>query len=86
MNHDPNHQTDPGGNSRMRIAFFVMLAIAVFFLLTEHRAHALGVLPFLLLLACPLMHLFGHHGHGHRHRDTDRGKQGEGPASPHLER
>jgi hypothetical protein len=25
----------------------------------------LGYLPFLLLLACPLMHLFMHHGHGH---------------------
>ena len=37
------------------------LAIAGFFLLTEHKAHVLGVLPFLLLLACPLLHLF-HHG------------------------
>jgi hypothetical protein len=24
----------------------------------------LGILPYLLILACPLMHLF-HHGHGH---------------------
>ena len=40
------------------------LAIAGFFLLIEHRAHVLGVLPFLLLLACPLLHLFHHGGHG----------------------
>lgn len=40
------------------------LAIAGFFLLTEHRAHVLGALPFLLLLACPLLHLFHHGGHG----------------------
>ena len=40
------------------------LAIAGFFLLTEHRAHVLGVLPFLLLLACPLLHMFHHGGHG----------------------
>lgn len=40
------------------------LAIAGFFLLTEHRAHVLGVLPFLLLLACPLLHLFHHGRHG----------------------
>lgn len=33
-------------------------------LFTEHRAHVLGVLPFLLLLLCPVMHLFMHHGHG----------------------
>ena len=33
----------------------------------EHKAHLEGVLyylPYLLLLACPLMHLFMHHDHG----------------------
>ena len=44
--------------------FLVFLAIAAFFLFEEHRAHLLGALPFLLLLACPLMHLFMHGGHG----------------------
>ncbi len=32
-------------------------------LLTDHRQHLLDFLPFLILLACPLMHLFMHHGH-----------------------
>jgi len=40
------------------------LIVAGFFLLTEHTAHVFGVLPYLLLAACPLMHLFMHHGHG----------------------
>ncbi|HYM04356.1 MAG TPA: DUF2933 domain-containing protein [Stellaceae bacterium] len=40
------------------------LVVAGFFLLTEHTAHVFGVLPFLLLASCPLMHLFMHHGHG----------------------
>lgn len=48
------------------------LLIGAFFLLTEHWAHALGVLPYLLILACPLMHLFMHKGHsghsGHEQR------------------
>lgn len=44
--------------------FYGFLAVAGFFLFTEHRAHVLGILPYLLLLACPLMHLFMHHGHG----------------------
>lgn len=44
--------------------FVAFLAIAAFFLVSEHRAHLLGALPYLLLLACPLMHLFMHHGHG----------------------
>jgi hypothetical protein len=38
---------------------------------SEHRAHLFGVLPYLLLLACPLMHFFMHGRHGghggHRH-------------------
>ena len=50
--------------SRSGIVFVVFLAIAVFFLLTEHRAHLLGIFPFLLLLACPLLHMI-HGGHGH---------------------
>lgn len=45
----------------------VFAAISVFFLLSEHRAHFFGVLPYLLLLACPFLHLFLHRGHGHRH-------------------
>ena len=47
------------------------LLVGGFFLLTEHTAHVFGLLPWLLILACPLMHLFMHHGHGH-HDGTDR--------------
>ena len=50
--------------SKGRWVFYGFLAIAIFLLFTEHRAHVLGVLPYLFLLACPLMHLFMHHGHG----------------------
>jgi hypothetical protein len=62
------------------IALCVFLAIAAFFLWTEHRAHLLGVLPWLLLAACPLMHLFMHGGHDgpgdHRDHDGDIGPEG----------
>ncbi len=53
--------------------FWGFVAIAAYFLLAEHRAHVIAYLPFLLVLACPLMHLFHHHGdrkkkdHGHDH-------------------
>jgi hypothetical protein len=51
----------------------VFLAIAAFFLWEEHRAHVLGSLPYLLLAACPFVHLFMHHGHrGHSHGDGER--------------
>ena len=46
------------------IALCGFLLVAGFYLLTEHTAHLWGVLPFLLLLSCPLMHLFHHHGQG----------------------
>ena len=49
--------------SRTGLALLAFLAIAVFFLATEHTAHLFGVLPFLLLLLCPLLHLFMHRGH-----------------------
>ncbi len=50
--------------------WWVFAAFALFYLLSEHRAHLLGVLPFLLLLACPLMHFFMH---GRRHGHDDHG-------------
>jgi hypothetical protein len=49
--------------SRNRIVLIGFLAIAAFFLWTEHRAHLLGILPYALFLLCPILHLF-HHGHG----------------------
>ena len=48
----------------------IMTAVAVasaglFWLLREHWGHALGLAPYLLFLACPVMHFFMHRGHGH---------------------
>jgi len=51
--------------TRGKIALVGFGSIAAYYLLTEHTAHVFGALPFLLLLACPLMHLFMHHGHDH---------------------
>ncbi|WP_063986308.1 DUF2933 domain-containing protein [Bradyrhizobium sp.] len=53
------------------------LVIAGALLFTEHRAHVLGLLLWLPLLACPLMHLFMHGGHGHHHGDV-RSSDGRG--------
>ena len=58
----------PLWRSRTGIVLLGFLAVAAFYLVTEHTAHLLGALPFLAFLACPLMHLFMHHGHGGHHR------------------
>jgi hypothetical protein len=57
----------------MKISFTVILAIAAFFIISEHWLHLVGILPWLLILLCPLMHLFMHAGHGgHDHDNTKR--------------
>jgi Protein of unknown function (DUF2933) len=50
--------------SKAFLVFIGFAAIAVALLWQEHRAHILGLIPYLLLLACPLMHVFMHRGHG----------------------
>jgi hypothetical protein len=50
--------------SRTGLVLLGFLALAAFYLLTEHTAHLFGVLPYALLLLCPLLHLFMHGGHG----------------------
>ena len=71
MKHDDPVKSDCSPNG-YNLILIVFLAMAAFYLFTEHRAHLLGALPFLLLLACPLMHLFMHHGHGAGHGCHDR--------------
>lgn len=63
--------------SRSRWIFFLFALIALFFLVSEHRAHLFGALPYLLLLACPLLHLFHGHGHHGAHRHAEQGEPGE---------
>ncbi len=62
---EPNRQGEPLRiPAWLGLCFF--LAIAAFFVWEEHRAHILGVLPYGLLLLCPIIHLFMHRGHdGH---------------------
>ena len=80
MNHEHQHNQQPGQvaappfwRSRYAIGLVVFGAIAMYFLLSEHRTHFISALPFLLLLACPLMHIFMHGGHGHGGHD-DHGR------------
>ncbi len=42
-------------------------AVGVGYFLWVHQAHVLQYVPYLFLLLCPLMHLFGGHGEHGRH-------------------
>lgn len=42
----------------------LFLAVAIFLLWEEHRAHIFGALPYALVLFCLLIHRFMHQGHG----------------------
>lgn len=65
--------------SPLGIFMLVAGAIGVYYLLTEHLTHVTQAIPYLFLLACPVMHLFHGHGHGQGHH----GQHGEGqPKDP----
>ncbi len=66
----------PFWRSKAGLAAIAFLVIAAFLLLSEHRAHALGYLPFLILFACPLLHVFMHGGHGGHGGHTGHSKDG----------
>lgn len=78
MNSSIKKQPKAPRKSRINIALTGFLLIAAFFLFTEHKAHILGFLtehklhilnamPYLLLLLCPILHVFMHGGHKHGH-------------------
>ena len=75
------HHHSPASD-RLRIVsrwvFWGFVAIAAFFLITEHRAHLYGWWPFLLLAACPLLHLFHHGGHNHDGNQPGPGESARG--------
>jgi Protein of unknown function (DUF2933) len=63
-------------HTKMGLAISLVIAALGGYLLWTHTGHVLSALPYLLLLACPLMHFFGH-GHGHHQ---------QGRTLNHLER
>ncbi len=70
----------PASRWRSPLGLFMLVAggIGVYYLLTEHLTHFGQALPYLILLACPLMHLFGHghgRGPGHDHPPAGPGRE-----------
>ena len=56
------------------IIFLILLGVATFFIVIEYWARIAPVLPWLILLACPLMHLFMHGSHRSHDNNSKEGK------------
>jgi hypothetical protein len=70
--------------TRPSTPLLALCSFALVLVVVDHWAHVLGWLPYLLLLACPLMHLIHgrHHGTGdgaaaRPHRGESHAAQGE---------
>jgi hypothetical protein len=81
MDHDHQSYENRNSNPKFNGILIGFALVAGYFLVMEHKAHLGGLLnylPYLLLLACPLMHLLMHHGHGgHGRRPAHKDDQGE---------
>lgn len=49
-----------------RLALLLVIGIVGYLVWTEHEAHIVSALPYLVFLLCPLMHIFMHRNHGSR--------------------
>jgi hypothetical protein len=80
MDHDHEHYHKPENKvpwwkTSFGMTCFFFFAVAAYFLIKEHAAHIGNNWIYLILLACPLMHVFMHGSHG--------GHGGKGDQSDH---
>ena len=74
--HRPATRETTGLSRPLKTALLMVALVGGFYLLREHWNHLAGNWVYLLLLACPLMHVFMHRGHhGHQHGDAPETKQ-----------
>lgn len=82
QHHDHSHQADQPVSfwkSSGGIALIMLGLVLAFYLIREHWAHLGQRWPYLLLLLCPVMHLFMHGGHGHGHDHAGHNTQSKPP-------
>lgn len=77
--HSPTARKTASMGRPLKIALLMVALVGGFYLLREHWNHVAGNWVYLLLLACPLMHLFhghgGHAGHGDQASSPDTRKE-----------
>lgn len=77
--HSIENAPSPFWRSKTGVVLIMLVAIGVFYVAREHFGHVSPFLPYLILLICPLMHLFGHGHGGHgRHVSPETNKDDKG--------
>jgi hypothetical protein len=74
MDDSSHHSLTRSRTGRFWLVLGLVGALGLVLLWEQHQDHFLSALPWLILLACPLMHVFmhgGHHGHGKHGNDQD---------------
>jgi len=51
------------GGKSTNLYLIIALAVIAYFIWTEHRAYMISALPYLLILLCPILHVFMHRNH-----------------------
>lgn len=76
------HSDGSRWNLAAKFACAMFLAIGAFLLVTEHRAHVVSYLPWVLVAVCPILHFLMHGRRGHRHGPMDEPQKGDPPGHP----
>ena len=59
------------------IALVTVAVVVGGYFVIWHQQHVAAALPFLVFLACPLLHLFMHGGHGGHGGQSDQGTRSD---------
>ena len=71
--HVPASRGSSGPSRPVKTALLMVVLVGGVYLLREHRDRVAGNGVYLLLLACPLLHLFhGHGGHGRHDKQSNK--------------
>ena len=61
------------------LALLAVAVVVASYFVIWHQQHVFAALPMLVILACPLMHIFMHGGHGHHHHGGQERKPNDNP-------
>lgn len=65
MNHEQRSAPPSFWKSPFGVVCTVLAIAASLYLYVAHKDHVLALLPYVILAACPLMHMFMHRGQHH---------------------